>query len=260
MELNWIRIVAQLLNLAFLVYLLRRFLFGPITTIMAERERRIADGLNRGRQLAAEGEALAVEYRRRLEDFEGERRGLLQEAKREAEGQRHALLARARGESEAAHRHFHESLEQEKASVLLLLQEELISHACGLAHRVLAELADSSLEELALDALVKRLGSAEGKEAALIKAGLETDPLIVVTTGRPLTAETQHRVGAAIREACRPHLPTLDFQVSGELVFGAAIQTSAASLEWNAASYLRQLEDDSRHELLQHEATGQAHA
>ncbi|MEW6523890.1 MAG: hypothetical protein AB1445_10055 [Bacillota bacterium] len=264
MELNWIRIVAQLLNLALLVYLLKRFLFAPIASIMAERERRISHGLDQGRKLVAEGQALAAEYHQRLGDLEREKERLLQEARQLADAQRHELLAEARKEAEAAHRHFHQSLEQEKGMVLLHLQEEIISHACQLAQRVLAELADTALEEAALGVLVGRLHEAKTGHIELLKAGLATDPLMVVTTGRPLSPGARTRAEAAILQACRPHVPTIEFRADAGLVFGVAIQTTAASLEWNAAGYLRRVEKDSRQELLDRdaarEAAGHTHA
>lgn len=255
MELNWVRIVAQLLNLFLLVYLLSRFLFRPITAIMAERERRITAGLKQGQQLVAEGRDLADEYSRRLSDLQQEKERLLEQARQEADAEKQELLAQARRAADAAKRHFHASLEQEKDAIYARLQEEIISHACGLANRVLTELADSTLEERALSLLVKRLSGPESEQLDLPKAGLSLDPRVVVTTGHPLGPEARASLEAAIVEVCRPEVPVIEFVVSDELVFGAAIQTVSSRLEWNAADYLRQAEQGARQEVLKHEAT-----
>ena len=61
MNIDWTTFVIQIINFVVLVYLLNRFLYGPITGAMNQREAKIADRLK-----AAEGQlenATAAENR-----------------------------------------------------------------------------------------------------------------------------------------------------------------------------------------------------
>ncbi len=42
MLINWFTVLAQIVNFLILVYLLKRFLYGPIIRAMQEREKKIA--------------------------------------------------------------------------------------------------------------------------------------------------------------------------------------------------------------------------
>ena len=251
MELNLVTIVAQMINLFFLVFLLSRFLFGPITSIMAEREQRIKTRLDQGRDMMARGEELAEEYRQRTKELDDQKHVMLKEAQQEGEEQRRTLLEEASQEAKTAQSRFRSNLEQEKHRLRLELQEEVIKHSCQLSSQLLAELADADLQEQALYVLIKRLQAADTKEIELLKAGLANDQCLEVTTGQSLPSPTQTEVENTIREACQPHQPVITFAVSPDLVFGATIQTDAARLQWNAADYLRQVEQEARQQLLE---------
>jgi F-type H+-transporting ATPase subunit b len=43
MLIDWVTVVAQIINFLILVYLLKRFLYGPIVQAMNEREERIRE-------------------------------------------------------------------------------------------------------------------------------------------------------------------------------------------------------------------------
>ena len=45
MQIDWFTVVAQIVNFLILVWLLKKFLYGPIIRAMDDRERRIASRL-----------------------------------------------------------------------------------------------------------------------------------------------------------------------------------------------------------------------
>jgi len=255
MELNWITIVAQMLNLFLLVYLLNRYLFGPITSVMAEREDRIKAGLGEGRQMLAKGERMADEYDQKVQDLEQEKEEILAQAQQRGEDQRETILQEAREEAEDMRRRLRDELEQEEHQLLSQLQDEIIDHACRLAQTLLEELSDTGLEARSLCMLISRLETAEGQQVELLRANLDRDGCVVVTTGRELSPGGRAEVQEALEKVLGPHQPRFEFRVSPTLIFGVTIETGGAHLEWNAADYLRRIEEDAREQLLSAERT-----
>jgi len=65
MQIDWITVVAQIVNFLVLVWLLQRFLYGPITRAMKNREKRIENRLTEARQERNEAEDEAEAYRQK---------------------------------------------------------------------------------------------------------------------------------------------------------------------------------------------------
>jgi F-type H+-transporting ATPase subunit b len=64
MQIDWLTVIAQIVNFLILVWLLKRFLYHPVITAMDRREQRIAERL----QLAEQREQAAIESRQDYEN------------------------------------------------------------------------------------------------------------------------------------------------------------------------------------------------
>ncbi len=96
---NPIYLLGQLLNLAILFFVLRKFVFKRFVTVLDERSTRIKKGLEDAEiagKRAAEAEAV---YQERIEDAERERRAILAQAAQEAEKLKEDILAEAGDEA-----------------------------------------------------------------------------------------------------------------------------------------------------------------
>lgn len=163
MEIDWLTTAAQLVNFFVLVWLLRRFLFRPVSQAIETRRAELADALAE----AAARERSAEETRAALET---EREALAASAAErlataEAEAERHAARLRATAEAAAdrARADLAAALEDERRSARAVLQAEAGRAGIEIARRVLADLADETLEGL----LVRRLADRLAAEAAL---------------------------------------------------------------------------------------------
>ena len=56
MQIDWVTVVAQMINFLVLVYLLKRFLYGPIVKAMERREHAIAEQQQQVQEQLAEAE------------------------------------------------------------------------------------------------------------------------------------------------------------------------------------------------------------
>jgi F-type H+-transporting ATPase subunit b len=94
---DWFTVSAQIINFLILVFLLKKFLYGPIIRAMDKREEKIAGRLNDAGQKQEEAQKEIKRYRKKNEDFESQRADMLAEAKTAAEQQEKQLIAMARG-------------------------------------------------------------------------------------------------------------------------------------------------------------------
>src|SRR5688572_4022122 len=114
MQIDWFTFTAQVLNFLVLVWLLKRFLYGPIHRAIDERERTIAQRL----EAAAERESAAVATQKSYEHQQAElahlKESLLADAAAEAEQWRKERLQELREEVAQARRTWHESIAREQ--------------------------------------------------------------------------------------------------------------------------------------------------
>ncbi|MEW6039319.1 MAG: F0F1 ATP synthase subunit delta [Pseudomonadota bacterium] len=146
MDLNPSTFVLEVANFLILVWLLKRFLYRPVSAAIEERRRQIARTVDEARNAQAAAEALRMQYESRLADWETEKRRAREAFKQEFEAERR----RALGEQEKAL-----EAEREKAQVLIErqrrgmesdLEREALRLSRQFAARFLERLAGPEME------------------------------------------------------------------------------------------------------------------
>src|SRR5688500_8544406 len=99
MTVDWLTVGAQALNFLVLVYLLKRFLYGPVVRAMARREEAIGERQREAEQRREDAEAEARRHREAREALEGQRECLLARAHEEADELRRTLEKTVRRET-----------------------------------------------------------------------------------------------------------------------------------------------------------------
>src|SRR5574343_2081822 len=70
MQFDWTTFVLEMLNFLVLVWILQRFLYKPVLSMLDARQQRIKDESARAAQLQNEAEALRKQYEQRLADWQ----------------------------------------------------------------------------------------------------------------------------------------------------------------------------------------------
>ena len=157
MDLRFDILITQIIGFLIVLWVLRRFAWGPFLGMLEERRARIAAEVSASEQLRREAEALKAEYENQIKTIEAQARQRLQEAV--AEGQKVAEEVRA-----AAHREAHAITEKAKAKLELEykkarvdLRTEMVTLALGAAERLLAEKLDDENHRRAVDRFLTEL-------------------------------------------------------------------------------------------------------
>ena len=84
LNLNW-QIIWVFVNLLILFLLMKKFLFGPITKMLDDRAKSVADTLDQADERLADAEKQKAEYTQQLADARGEASRIIEEARKRAD-------------------------------------------------------------------------------------------------------------------------------------------------------------------------------
>jgi F-type H+-transporting ATPase subunit b len=233
---------AQVLNFLVLVWLLRRFLYGPITRAMTERQRRIdeqlADAARLREEAAAEGERLRGETAR----FAAEREQLALALREELDDTRRAQLARAREEVDELQARWRDAVAREREGFLLELQRRTGRQVVEVARQALRDLADEPLEARTVARFLDELDGLDPEQRRTLAAGAAGDGgQVHVRSAFELTPALQDQLDAAVTATLGPGLE-LRFEVAPDLLGGLELRAGGQAVAWTFDEYLTTLE------------------
>ena len=169
MQINWFTFAAQIVNFLVLVWLLNRFLYGPVVRAMDDREQRITERLNEADAARDQAEQAAEEHRRKTDELQHAKDDLLAEAGREIEQWKADHRAAARKEFDESRREWQRALSREKTAFLRDLRRRAGEHVFETARLVLSRLSDVSLEKRIIDSFIDRLHGLSREACQLYK-------------------------------------------------------------------------------------------
>jgi len=242
MQIDWITIAAQIVNFLILVWLLHRFLYGPIIKAMDDREARIAARLRDAEESKAAAEREAEEYRSQREVLESDKQHILARAEEAAVDTRRSLEDAARYEMEQRRNEWLKQIDDEKEQFLQDMRRRSAEHVLALARRTLNELADVDLAEKMATSFAKQIEVAGPPlRERLAKACRQAGNTIEVTSPVELGAEAQRRITRAIHKSVAD-TAEIHYRQSDEVVNGIELRVGSQTLAWTFAAFLDELE------------------
>jgi F-type H+-transporting ATPase subunit b len=243
MQIDWFTFGAQIANFLILVWLLRRFLYGPITRAMAEREQRIADRFEEAREKQEEAEAEIDEYRRKQDELEAAREQRLAEAEAAARERRQAMIEAARAEVDRLEEQWTDALRRERADFLQDLTRRASREMLDLIRRALRDLADADLERRLVRVFLDRLRDLEAARAQALADAVRTRPTdVVVRTAFDLGDEQRRALTDALRAVTDAEVDP-SFEREAALGLGVEIRAGGHKVAWTLDSYVARLEE-----------------
>lgn len=242
MLIDWFTVIAQIVNFLILIWLLRRFLYRPITEAMQAREARITARLAEADHKLDEARQAAARYERLRAELDENREGLLHEARQAAEAERRELLHAAREDFQRAQQRWRELLEQEQAAFRQELRRRAGEQTLAVTRRALADLANADLERQMVATFLQRLdGLDKAARQALADACRDGQPGLRVVTAFELPPEVRDGLARALRERLSADCE-VRFETAPEVVCGLELRSDGHKLAWSLDSYLDELE------------------
>src|SRR5216683_3397343 len=154
-------VLVSIVNFLVILYLLRRYLWGPILTVLANRAEKIREGLAMAEAARAERERMKAEVERLLADARRDAQAIAERMTKGAEAAAADIRAQAKAEADRIRERGRDDARQLHDQALAQLRSELAGMVVLAASRVLGRELDPekhrSLIEQSLDEAAPRL-------------------------------------------------------------------------------------------------------
>ena len=135
-------ILVNIISFLVLFWLLKRFLFGPITTMLDSRSEEIEGSYKAAGDEKARMEQLRVEYEAKLGDIAAEAREKIAAAINEGQATKQQILAEARAKAEEILKHGEDELSRERDKTIIQLRAEVVDLAIEAAGKAVGRTLD----------------------------------------------------------------------------------------------------------------------
>lgn len=242
MLIDWFTTAAQAVNFLILVYLLKRFLYGPIIRTMNAREEKIASRLEEAERNKDEAEEEAETFRLKNRDLDERRERLVEEAREEAEANKRELTEKARQEVEELRTQWLRGLDQGKKTFITELRKRAIEQVYETVRKAFSDLATVDLEEHMTDVFAERLKSLDKGSLGEIRRSLKkAGGGVAVASAFEMPPGKRHHVTRVIHETIEDGIE-VDYQTEPELISGIELKAPGNVLGWNLREYMESLE------------------
>jgi F-type H+-transporting ATPase subunit b len=241
-QIDWLTVVAQIVNFLVLVWLLQRFLYRPITSAMARREERIEARLAEARATREAAEAEARTVREEQDALNLRRDEMLSEAREEAAALRARLEDDIRAEFEAKRKTWQAHLQEEREDFTAQLRHRAGHQVIDIVGRVLRDYAGSDLAGQVAGTFVDQLATLEeDARDKLVRAAGRADGPARVESSLALAPGARSRITRAIHD-CVGRDIEVEYHEDGDLLLGVRLTIGEQTVEWSAARFLHRLE------------------
>ena len=244
MLIDWFTVIAQAVNFLILVWLMKRYLYQPILKALDAREKRIAGELANADAKEAEAIAEREEYKRKNDEFDGHRAGLLSKATDEASAERQRLLDATRKDADSLRGKQQEALRSEYRHLNEELVQRTQTEVFAIARKALADLAGESLEARMTEVFVQHMRGLNSDEKARLAAMFKTPyQAAQIRSAFELAPAQRSAIEEAIKEALAA-TATVHYEIVPNLVSGLELVVQGQKVSWSIADYLSSLEKD----------------
>jgi F-type H+-transporting ATPase subunit b len=252
---DWFTVFAQIINFLVLVFLLKKFLYGPIIKAMDRREGKIALRMQEAEQKNLEAEQEVSSYRKKTEEINKLREDMIAQTREESEVLRRQLIKKTKEEVEDLKSRWHETILQEKESFLRNLQKLSGEHVYAIARQVLTDMADTELEDHIVDVFIGRIKELSDNNLKKIKESVrKSDKSIIISSSFEIKQNKRQLINHVLHTSIAPDM-NIQYAVSHDLICGIEIKVHDYIVGWNLEEYLKSLHE-AFNNVLEEEVTG----
>lgn len=232
MSVDWITVLAQIVNFLVLIWLLKRYLYRPILNGIDAREAEIAERMSAATLAEEKAEATEAEYIEQLATLRANEITMTDSARQKAEAARDVLLADAQELYEKERADWKTQLELEGHKYIADLHKTGTSTLLSLTRKALDDLADETLEERIVALVATRLVPMSDE---LLKAASGATEAIA-TTFDPLPKTARERLIADMDKVL-PNI-ALRFETDTTQSPGLVLRMGGAQVAWTIDTYI----------------------
>jgi F-type H+-transporting ATPase subunit b len=161
MDLQWQQLLTHLVGFVITVWILKKFAWGPLLSIMEERRNKIAGEFQQIEDEKVNVAKLTSEYEGKLKEIDAERRAKLVEAVDEGKKISEEIKAAARDDAKQISTKAKEELDRDVAKARVQLKDDMIAMTLAATEKLIDEkLDDAKHRQLISDFIDRKLEKA----------------------------------------------------------------------------------------------------
>ena len=153
-----VHLLIQILGFLVLYWLLSKFLFGPVQTMLATREEQIKSRLDEAEEKRQEMIRMRDDYEARVADIEAESRERIEEAMGQAQVARDELLSHAREQAQRIMERGHAEIQREKEKALVEIRDRVAELAVITAGQLIRRELDEPIHRQLAEEIIDGIG------------------------------------------------------------------------------------------------------
>lgn len=242
MQIEWFTFVAQLVNFFVLVWLLKRFLYKPILEAIDERERLISTQLKNAQEREAEATYEKTELQKKNEQFEQDKKRLMEKTIAEINNQRDRLIEEARNDATDLREKLEISLIELQEQKKEALMQKTIQEVFALAKTTLQSLASVRLEEFIVAEFIEKVSNLDTQEQReFIEALSANFNSISVCSAFELSEKQKSELKQAFYTLLNVDV-VVEFSIKPDVICGIELTSNGFKLAWNITDYVGSFE------------------
>jgi len=147
-----------LLNTLTIFFVAKKFLFGPISVIIEERQKEIDDLYNQAGTAKEEAQALEAEYKQKLSAASETSERIVKEAVARGQSREEEIIRQANAEASAILEKASADIAMEKKKAINDAKDEISGIAMAIAEKVVGRELNSADQEKLVDSFINGLG------------------------------------------------------------------------------------------------------
>jgi F-type H+-transporting ATPase subunit b len=148
----------QLFFFALLLFLVRKFAWGPVMNMMKKREEYVANEIEAAEQSRMEAEKAAKEAAEQLKQTKLEAQKMIEDAKNAGVKQEQDIIESARQEADRIKKAAQQDIQNEKEKALQALQDQVASLSVLIASKVIEKELSAQDQEKLINEYIKEVG------------------------------------------------------------------------------------------------------
>ncbi|ACT04427.1 MULTISPECIES: F0F1 ATP synthase subunit B [Paenibacillus] len=159
MHIVWSSLVIQLVAFLILLYLLKRYAFGPLLSVMEQRRQYVAEQIANAETSKKEAEQQLEQQKQALQEARKEAYDIIEQAKATSTKQADDIIQVAKSESTRLKDEAVKDIESEKNKAVAALREEVGGISVKIASKIIEKQVDEKSQEQLVNQYLKEVGS-----------------------------------------------------------------------------------------------------
>lgn len=243
MEIDWITFVAQIVNLFVLVWLLKRFLYQPISDVIEKRQTEINEKIESASSLEKKAMTELESLEKEKETFEKSLQKQRNDLEKELTEHRQNAISDIKNQATQLKKQLHSEIQIQNENLKSELENFISRDFLTVAGKIITDLTDATPMERVLNLFYKRLLKLTKSEKTKIEKILKNQKTIFINSSQGLNENHKNDMRLFLRDFFEiPPKTKIQFHTDTTLILGIEIRFADTSVDWTIKNYLNELE------------------